>query len=59
MYICSFQNKYVDIKFSVHNEFLEEPSSGTLKIAILESQLILKCLAAIKPKGLNRIAKID
>jgi hypothetical protein len=28
------------------------------KITILESQLILKCLAAIKPKGLNNTDKI-
>ena len=33
-------NKNVDIKFSAHNPFLEESSSGTLKIERLESQII-------------------
>ena len=32
--------KNVDIKFSAHDAFLEKPSSGTLKIEILESQII-------------------
>ena len=30
-------NKSVDIKFSVHDTFLESPSSGTLKIERLET----------------------
>ena len=34
------RNKNVDIKFSVHNMFLEQPLSGTLKIDRLESQII-------------------
>jgi hypothetical protein len=33
-------NKNVDIKFSVHDKFLEWSSSGTLKIEILESEII-------------------
>ena len=33
-------NKDVDIKLSAHDAFLEKPSSGTLKIEILESQII-------------------
>jgi hypothetical protein len=33
-------NKNVDIKFSAHDAFLEEPSSGTLKIERLGSQII-------------------
>jgi hypothetical protein len=33
-------SKNVDIKFSAHNPFLEESSSGTLKIERLESQII-------------------
>jgi hypothetical protein len=37
-------NKNVDIKFSVHDTFLEYPSSGTLKAKILENQIILKSL---------------
>jgi hypothetical protein len=39
---CSrgFSHKNVDIKFSGHNTFLEKPSSGTLNIEILESQII-------------------
>jgi hypothetical protein len=48
-------NKNVDIKFSTHDAFLEELSSGTLKIARLKSQNQLKCLGAIKSKGLNKI----
>jgi len=36
------KNKNVDIKFSAHDTFLEEPSLGTLKIERLESQIILK-----------------
>jgi len=30
-----------------------------LKMERLESQITLKCLEAIKPKGINRIAKIS
>jgi len=30
----------IDIKFSAHDAFLEKPSSGTLKIERLESQII-------------------
>jgi len=33
-------NKNVDVKFSAQNQFLESPSSGTLNIEILESQII-------------------
>ena len=33
-------NKNVDIKFSAHDAFLEWPSSSTLNIEILESQII-------------------
>ena len=50
------KNKNVDIKFSAHDALLEQPSSGTLKAKILESQIIFKSLGARKPKGLNRIA---
>ena len=32
-------NKKVDIKFSDHDAFLEQLSSGTLKAKILESQI--------------------
>jgi hypothetical protein len=46
-------NKNVDIKLSVHNTILEQPSSGTLKVERLESQIILKALRASKPKGLK------
>ena len=52
-------SKNVDIKLSTNNAFLESPSSGTLKVERLESQIILKSLGAIKPDGLNRIAKIS
>jgi hypothetical protein len=31
-------NKTVDIKFSAHDAFLEQPSSGTLKIERLKNQ---------------------
>jgi hypothetical protein len=31
------KNKSVDIKFTVHDTFLEYPSSGTFNIEILES----------------------
>jgi len=51
-------NKNVDIKSSVYDAFLESPSSGTLKIEKLEHQIILKSFGAIRPKGLNRLAKI-
>ena len=33
-------NKNVDNKFSAHAAFLEDPSPGTLKAEILESQII-------------------
>ena len=32
--------KHVDIKFSAHDTFLEQPPSGTLEIERLESQII-------------------
>jgi len=32
-------DKNIDIKFSWHDVFLEEPSSGTLKVKIFESQI--------------------
>ena len=63
-------NKNVDITFSAHGAFTEWPSSGTLKIKRLQANWIysqsqntwkpnhLKVLGAIKPKGLNKIAKI-
>ena len=35
----SDSNKNVDVKFSAHDAFLELPSSGTLKIERLESQI--------------------
>jgi hypothetical protein len=34
-------------------------SSGTLKFERFENQIILNVLEESKPKGLNRIAKID
>jgi hypothetical protein len=43
----------------VHNTFQESPSTGMLEVQRLEYQIILKSLGAIKPKGLNRIAKIS
>ena len=38
----NYNNKNIDIKFSVHDSFLEQLSSGTgtLKIERLESQII-------------------
>jgi hypothetical protein len=30
---------HIDIKFSVHNTFLEKPSSNTLKAKLFESQI--------------------
>jgi hypothetical protein len=50
-------NKKVNIKFSAHDAFLEQSSSGsgTLKIDRLESQI---SLGAIKPQDINRIATI-
>ena len=45
-------SKNADIKFSAHEAFLENHSSGTFNIDILESQIIQKCLGTIKPKGL-------
>jgi hypothetical protein len=47
-------NVNVDIKFSMRIMLLEYPSSGTLKIERLEVEIILKCLATIKP---NEIIK--
>jgi len=35
------KNKNVDIKFSAHDAFLKQPSSGTLKAKIFESQIII------------------
>jgi hypothetical protein len=34
------------------------PSSGTIAVERMESQIIKKVLGASKPKGLNRIAKM-
>jgi hypothetical protein len=50
-----WENKNVDVKFSAHDTFLELPSSGTLKIERLESQII-KVLGANK---LNKGPKHD
>jgi hypothetical protein len=36
----SIVNKNVDVNFSADDGFLEQPSSGTLKSEILESQII-------------------
>ena len=33
-------NKNVDIKFSAHDAFLENPSTGTLQIEILDCKII-------------------
>ena len=33
-------NKNVDIKFSAHDMFLEQPSSNTLKVERLENKII-------------------
>ena len=35
-----YMNKNVDIKFSLHEAYLESPSSGTLKVEKLENQMI-------------------
>jgi hypothetical protein len=43
-------NKNVDIKLSARDAFLEQPSSGTLKIERLESQMI-KSFGSNKTKG--------
>jgi hypothetical protein len=51
--------KKVDIKFSAHDAFPRQPSSGTLKDQIFESQIILKSLRAGKQKTLNRMVKIS
>jgi hypothetical protein len=40
-HIMTQSNKKVDIKFSAHDTFLKSPSSGTLKVEILENQIIL------------------
>ena len=50
-------NKKVDIKFSAHDAFLEQLSSGTLKAKILESQIIKKISLGGKSKRRNRIVK--
>jgi hypothetical protein len=44
-------NKNVDIKFSVHDTFLEYPSSGTLKAKILENQIILNSFITMVPSS--------
>jgi hypothetical protein len=44
-------NENVDIKISVDDACLEKPSSGTLRIERLESQISLSCFGAIKAKG--------
>ena len=51
-------NENVDIKISVDDACLEKPSSGTLRIERLESQIRLSCFGAIKTKGLSSIDKI-
>ena len=33
-------NKNVDIKFSLYDECLEQPSAGTFNIEILENQIV-------------------
>ena len=44
--ICpvDIKSKNLDIKVSGNDSFLESPSSGTLKVKRLESQIILKSL---------------
>ena len=51
--------KNVDILFRTHDAFLEYPSSGTLRVKRLESQIILEVLVAGIPEGLNIIPKIS
>jgi hypothetical protein len=46
------------IKVSAHETFLEWPSSDTLKIDRLESQIIWNSLRARKLKDLNKIANV-
>ena len=38
--VYMFITKHVDITFSAHDEFLEWPSSGTIKAKVFESQTI-------------------
>ena len=45
-----YERTCVDIKFSVHDAFLEYPSSGTLKTKILQCQIILKIFGSKKTK---------
>ena len=48
--IYPYNNKNVDIKLSAHDTFLEQPSSGTLKIEKLENQIIKKIFGSNKTK---------
>ena len=44
-------NKNVDIKFTAHDAFPLQPSSGTLNIEIMQSQIIKKCFEAINQRS--------
>jgi hypothetical protein len=57
---CRFlvMNKSLDFKLSAHDALMDYPSTGTLKIERIGSQIIKKCFGAIQPKGLNRIANV-
>jgi len=50
-HLILIENKSVDIKFSVHDAFLELPSSGTVKVERLENKIILKFLEAIQHRS--------
>ena len=56
--VLTTMNDNVDIKISVDSACLENPSSGTLRIERLESQISLSCFGAIKTNGLSSIDKI-
>jgi hypothetical protein len=43
----------------VHDALLKKPSPGMLKAKLCKAQIIYKSLGVLKPKDLNRIAKID
>jgi len=54
----NFSNKSVDIQSSAHDAFLEKPSSGDAQHRKIGKPNNLEMFEPIKPKGLNRRAKI-
>ena len=57
-HFIDLNKKNIDIKFSVHDTFLESPSSGTIIIKRMESQITKKPLQVSKSLLLSRLFNV-